>query len=338
MQYFGAPRNTLGGILKSCALTANLDRSCVRIRDVATAVQKSGMFGEQTSPDMDAFTFYLYNHAASVIQSRVDPLEPLSANAATMLDSYREQASLISARVFWYVFIICTREARHNKSDWSAKLHEVHASMLKDYPTVSITEVEEMWKFTTFFPDSSEALTYLLQDQCADFQIGPFVSMLTNMYYRCLWGNSYGGPKWGHISKCLQRYISGEWSAEVFTDTAFTLAHNTAPIFNKGMLYSGPSNRFEELLDVQRAGMVPQWAATDANASVFRVTEPYARSVTIMPELFQGTVDWNLVSKFAPNGGLDKYAFKDGFVHAPPPKTVMVDAMTNVPIIDRTEV
>jgi hypothetical protein len=98
--------------------------------------------------------------------------------------------------------------------------------------------------------------------------------------------------------------VYGEFTPEMFGDTAFTLAHNNGPMFNKGMLYSNYSSEFKKILDVQRSGQIPQYLSE--KVFIGDVVPTYmAEAVVVFPAELTGTVDWYKVEAL---GALGNYA------------------------------
>jgi len=92
---------------------------------------------------------------------------------------------------------------------------------------------------------------------------------------------------------------------EMMIDTAYTLAHNNGPMFNKGMLYDHYGNDFKKILDVQRSGQIPEFILeggakflTPLQSSVFN------DALTALKGEFGNYVDWYQVEKL---GSLIKY-------------------------------
>lgn len=332
MLYNTAPIDTVGYHLNGRPLTAQIDRSDHFVHGLAKALQKSGWFDNGlASPDVDAVIFYLLNQAAADIRNRYDLLEPVPKEEADILSLYNERGSSIALRLAWYVFVITTREARHNQSTWDSSKAKVVADVSTDYPDTGLTMIASMFNYTKSFPDSGAALGKLLQPSSEKFQLGPFCRLLRSIYYRCSWGGAFGGPKWGTIADALYAWVTGAWSAEMFADTAFTLAHNTAPIFNKGMLYNMPGGNFIELLDVQRAGMIPQWL--NGRGAKYAYLKEVQQVKETLPHLFEGEVDWHQVKALGAVGCYDELA------QAKPPKgclnkSVTVDAKTTLWVKD----
>lgn len=311
MLYSSAPRDTVAYWTKGTPLAAHLDRSGRKAIEAAKAIGKTGWFGTTLSPDQSAARFYLLNHAAAHIAARRDPLEPLPPGEVAVLETYAKSGAEIAMRLFSYVFLITAREARHNHTGWEAGKQKVCIAMQETYPDLDFNQVQQMYAFLKGFPDSSTSALTMMLNVPPHFNLGPLCKLMSVVYYKCSWGSAYGGPKWGNIADALYAFVSGEWSAEMFADTAFTLAHNTAPIFNKGMLYAMPSGKFITLLDVQRAGMVPVYLKTELTNLV---PADVALVHQHLPELFEGEVDWGEVQKL---GAVGYYGDK---VKAKPPK------------------
>lgn len=313
MLYSMAPKDTLAYWLKGRALSANIDRRNHRVNSVATALEGRGYFGVQNNPEHEAFQFYLLNHAAAEIAVKYDQFEPLPSEALEVIRTYSETGSAIAERLFFYVFLITAREARHNHSSYEPTL--IIPLMHKHYPDLGADMIKSMYQFFSSFPDSSQAMGKI-KSAPDSFKIGPFCKMLQVVYYHCKWGSAFGGKKWGNIADCLYRMVSGEWTPELFADTAFTLAHNTAPIFNKGMLYTTPNeSSLVKLLDVQRAGMMPQYAADgyQPNKSLIAMLNKN------MPGFISGSVDWQKVQDL---GAVGTYVAKPPKPAVPKPPAV----------------
>jgi len=314
MLYSNAPRDTAAYWLKGRPLAVHYDRSSAPVSAAAKALEQSGWFNSHSDPMLEAVHFYLLNHATVEIATRFDPLEPITdLKQLSLLQTYDATGSEIARRLFFYVLLITTREARHNKTSAQDSTAKVTPIVQAEYPMITKAKVEEMVAFTKSFPDSSAALGKMLDPLTKDLPLGPFCKMLSGLYYKCSWSSAYGGPKWGNIADALFAFVRGTWSAEMFADTAFTLAHNTAPIFNKGMLYNNPGQGVIELLDCQRAGMVPQWLADTQNYSHDKIVQQVRGT---LPHMFEGSVDWEQVMAL---GAVGNYKHK---VPAKPPEPI----------------
>lgn len=202
----------------------------------------------KVSPEQEAIQFYCMNHLASMIRTKYTPYETLPDWAVEIMESYLKVMGDQSKRVLYYMMLICVREARHlhtMPSTWWAAMGKKYGT---EYP-----------KFLQNMPGGeTEAMTRLL-NETPQMPVGRFYAAIAETFYKGKWSSSYGGKAWGQVTDPLVRFFAGETTMEVLLDTAYTLAHNTAPIFNKGMMYGGfNSHTIQKILDVQRAGMIPE--------------------------------------------------------------------------------
>jgi hypothetical protein len=329
MLYSPAPADTAAHWLRGKPLTAYINRSNATVYDAVLGCKSTGWFGKQDSCDVAAVHFYLLNHAAAVIAQRRDPLEPLTPEELAVLKMYVDVATPIAARLFYYMLFITTREARHNKSSVSSKLSAVHKEVSKDYPGIDVSLVEKMFDFTTSAPDASGILNHMLVGQTKEFPLGAYTRTVAAVFYKCSWSSAFGGPKWGNIADALHAFSSGQWSAEMLADTAFTLAHNGGPMFNKGMLFSHHGGNFMTILDMQRAGVVPLWLEKEGSGFHDNVYSTVKKS---LPEIFEGELDYAKVKSL---GALGDYSKKASMVKPKMPvgcldKQIVVDHQTSV--------
>jgi len=83
-------------------------------------------------------------------------------------------------------------------------------------------------------------------------------------------------------------------SAELMLDTGYTLAHNNGPIFNKQVLYHPhDTTELKKILDVQRAGMIPQMVHSGASKFVSLAHRKFhEKALALLGEEFGGPVNW----------------------------------------------
>jgi len=219
---------------------AKVNVSAKQLAGVLKAVDKKNV---DRSPDIEAFKFYALNQLVGLIQKRFTKNEILPDWAATPVSMYIQELETQHRPLVWYTFLIITREFRHllNKS--------------------ILVPPQYSPDFTAFCPkiaDNSDNdlinkwLAYAPGDDLEHYCLCMEAGFNTP---KC-WASSYGGKPWGRIAKALAKYIGGHTSAEMFIDTAYTLAHNGGPIFNKNMFYHNGTASFKKLLDVQRSGQM----------------------------------------------------------------------------------
>lgn len=285
------------------------DMSAVRLKDVVARMNayfdlsnifsmSPGLVGTPEnpmgSPEVDGLMFYMSNHAMSMVRAKYHPLETLPTGVLSLVDNYFTDLSARSARMFFYLLLICTRESRHDKSSGN-NLKHTYGPGIKDFHnllkgTVSATAVESL---RTKAPDTS---------------LGEYTSFLADIFRKGTYGFGFGGVAWAKVAEVLRDFVLGKISAEMMQDTAFTLCHNNGPIFNKGMLFQKHTTEIYKLLDVQRSGQIPELVASKVvkAACSHVVQESFTMySNTLGPEFAgEGYVDWFKVESL---GSLKKY-------------------------------
>lgn len=269
--------------------------------DVATAIAASSAYQTGNFNVLkDASTFYMANHAWSLLGQKFHVDEPLG-EYIELAKMYSEISADVLVRVAYYLTLICTRESRHmhESNDHFKEIKSLFGQEFLDFHK-RIRGNSSIGAVSRFFSSSPEV----------DF--GTYVEALEHMFFSYGWSSGYGGEKWGEIAKVLRRMVQGETSPEVLVDTSFTLAHNGGQIFNKDVIYQTPeSDELQRLLDCQRAGMVPQlvnvsehWDATDEEKRVFDTIEKY------FPDEVAGDVSWNRVMELGAIGDYSYWASK----------------------------
>lgn len=251
-------------------------------------------------PEIDALMFYLMNHAVSVLRSQVSEYDTLTSAQLELVTLYHKELAVLSARMFNYLLLICTRESRHVKEDYNTSLWD---KMKSEYGLV-VKNFHKKIKGC-----SSTGAASVFREDPPDMLLGDYTKFLVDIFYQGSYSSGFGGKAWGAVADVLHRYVSGELSAELMMDTAFTLCHNNGPIFNKGMLFDHYSDTIKMILDVQRSGQIPQLLAEP-------YVEKYAKNIGlvrarevcmpfILPTLETPYVDWFKVQQL---GALGNYS------------------------------
>jgi hypothetical protein len=238
-------------------------------------------------PEDAAIQFYLLQHAMSDIRQRFGPDESLGT-VQEIVELYHELGVDLGQRMFVYLLLICTREARHTTSS----------------PTFQ-TKLKNKFgfTFTTFMggiahTSSNVAVSRFLKDPPA-MGLGKYCAGLAWMFQHGKFSGGYGGPAWAKIAETLKWFVDGQISAEMLLDTAFTLAHNGGPIFNKGVAFhTYDSTKLLLVLNVQATGQIPQFidAIDDypqngglVNAETLSM---YKTCRGLLGDSFGGQIDW----------------------------------------------
>lgn len=265
-------------------------------------------------PEVDALRFYVLEHAAGMLRAKHQPHDELPDGDFKVLDTYNKLSLQMAVRAYYYLLLICWREARHCGSKYTT-----YAAS----GTAVGVDPQTMESFLRLASDTSDYKSIATNwEKAGAITLGQLTRALIYTYRKGKWGSAYGGPKWAVVTECLDSFVHGKTSAAMMLDTVWTLAHNTAPIFNKGMLYSGQNaHQLLEILDVQRAGMIPQYILTAAERG-------YSASEHVAPALRQAVkgmapalggvftdgsdVDWPLVMALGAKGSYSQYAAKLG--------------------------
>lgn len=250
------------------------------------------------NPEVDAIIFYMMNHAATMIRQKYHPIEPLGAKLA-LLEEYHRQLAYRSARMFFYMLLICTRESRHEKKGYDTNTWK----MFEDKYGEALLSFHQSIK-----GKSSTDAALALRKAPPKMTLGDYTCFLSEVFYHGVYHGGYGGKAWGKVADVLRDYVHGKITAEMMMDTAFTLCHNNGPIFNKGMLFEGYSNEIYKILDVQRSGQIPQLVAgieTPKSAAktvqtLFKICAKHVGDEFSSP----GYVDWYKVESL---GSMHKY-------------------------------
>lgn len=258
--------------------------SQVPCKAVAAKVKAYWKKAEEIHVESEALKFYLLNHAFSQITAKRHSQEALTDTETWLANAYANEAAETAKRMIYYTVLIITRESRHLYADnlFYNKLQKKYGAEFVNF-NKSIRGVSSL--------DAARHFT----DSPPDLSIGQYVSAVTDLFNEGGFSGSFGGKPWGNIADTARKVIYGETTFEMFVDTAFTLSHNTGPMFNKGMLYHHQNNvHLFKILDVQRAGMIPQ-LILDGDVSDY-VDEGMKRAVEaaqlLFPKEFSGSVDW----------------------------------------------
>ena len=276
------------------------------MREVVKPVLKywEGLPNGKATPDTDAIEFYCLNHLAAKIQEKFDPNEVLPEWAQEVMETYVRVLAEQSTRLYVYMLLIITREARH-----------MHQHVWQEY-----TDLSPVYRnfHTTTLGNGSIEVAKMVATKPPEMPIGEYVECVRRVFNEGKFSSSYGGKPWGNIAYTLERMVKGETSMLMLTDTAYTLAHNGGPMFNKGMTYHGQSSEFLKILDVQRGGQMPEAVLSKE----FKVKVPGYLYTMVknfkekMPDAFGDSVDWDDIQK---KGAKQKYTKKKASFPVPPP-------------------
>lgn len=292
---FSLEKDTLGYQLKGRPGTMYRDMTAVKCHRIAQSYEtfrETYKHDLSPNPEHDAIWFYMTNHAVAEVRSKFDNEEPLG-EVKWVLDEYHRHLSHRATRMFLYCFLICTREARHVYDDdtmWNDMKAENGSSFMNFMSAIR--------------GKSSDGAVQRFLSNPPNCTLGQMSAGLVWTFYNGSFSGGYGGSAWGKVADCLNSFVTGEYSAEMFMDTAFTLCHNNGPIFNKGMLYACHSHDLKKILDVQRSGQIPKMVSnTESPYSTPEHREFCAKALQLLESSdFSGYVDWFTVEALGSMG------------------------------------
>ena len=237
---------------------------------------------DEIMPEREALRFYLLQHAMGEIRAKHGLDEILPFDTFKVCEAYHAECNELAVRMFYYLVLICTREARHAKASsvFSNKVekefgHEMRMLMQKIGGGGSVIDT--------------------LMTTKANITLGQYTEALSFVFHKASFSSQFGGSAWGAIADALRDFVAGDLSAEMLLDRAFNLAHNTAPIFNKGMLFQHQSPEIIMVLDVQAAGQVPNLIHENSHCQQFmnkELRDLLGLCVKALGDDFVTHVDW----------------------------------------------
>lgn len=292
------PTNTLAWH-KSRPFCSHIDasqRTCLQVAQAFTKYQQNhSSTGAEAVPEGNALWFYGMNHAVSLISAKRDPLEPMDNWEQSILSMYHMEMVKRTSRAFYYLLMICIREARHNGS-----LIQMHSQMASEYG-------KPIADFFVSINGGEHTIHSQFLSNPPDGTIGQFTECLRWQFYKCKWSSGFGGKAWGVVADCLVRFVNGEYTAEMMLDTIWTLCHNNGPIFNKQIFYQMYSGYLVRILDIQRSGQIPQAILYETSLSQYAGSQLATTMQGVQmrfPDEIGKYVDWFVVEAL---GSVSKY-------------------------------
>lgn len=242
-------------------------------------------------PEVAALNFYAGNALWAELLKRFAPDEPMPQWAVNMAKWYVSTASEAAQRLIYYLLLIITREARH-----------VYGSINPQVETkFGVGFLQFLMKLKSI--NDSMAAKDVFLHEAPNMRMADYAKAISFIFHEGSFGGSFGGQPWANIADVFGALIDGSFSPEMVTDVSWALAHNTGPIFNKGMTYTHfNKSKLLQILDVQRSGQIPEYLTSGNEVDSFSdelITAIYEIKVAMdnMPSAFGKEVDWDKVHK-----------------------------------------
>lgn len=284
-------------------LSVERDMRDVPLRDFVKHCKKefaSGMAAHPMAPEEAGLIFYALQHAASEIRDQYGLDTPLSQGALDVIELYHRECGPIAIRLAYYVWAISITEARHKH--WSSDKRD---KFVKGLTTDMGAERAEVVANYFYKVSGNGGRKYVLENPHSDITMGEFNRALVRVFMNGGWSSAYGGPKWKVIAQTFDDFTKGKLSAQLFIDRAMNLAHNTAPIFNKGYLFHQQSTTLKYVLDVQHSSQIPNLLLNPgkfADQITSRVHAVHEAIQAVLGDVFSEPVDWFKVAATSKGG------------------------------------
>lgn len=232
------------------------------------------------NPDNEAIRFYSLNQAVALIEQQYGKTSVLPELPLQIVREYQKVLVAQVHRLLVYTMLVTTRESRHLHAmpeNWWSGMVGKYGLNFKSFNE------------QVHGKNSSTAVD-LFKEHPPQLGVGPYSRGLAALFNTGKFSSSYGGKPWGNIAHTMAECLNGSTSSEVFVDTAYTLAHNNGPMFNKGMLYTMYSAELAKILDIQRAGRVIEYILESKKGHEY--APMFAKLKSLLPDKIADYVDY----------------------------------------------
>lgn len=250
-------------------------------------------------PEHEAIQFYLFNHLAKLLKDKFTANEPLPDWAKAVMQEYKSIVVNQGNRLTSYISLICARESRHmgakNEEWWVENITKNFGAKCKDFHYLIKGK-------------NSDVAAGRFLESAPDIPVGDFFKSLETIFFKGSFGSGYGGKPWGNIAKTLNQFLDGKISQEMMVDTAYTLAHNNGPMFNKGMMFNHYDSELLVILDVQRSGQIPEYVLEKCGVGLSPQQQTvFTNFKQALGNPFSSYVDWFKVER---DGAVSSYGYQ----------------------------
>ena len=212
----------------------------VTIGSLLTA-EKATILKPAMHPSMGAYIHYGGVELADMLTITKPDLS--ASERADLAKYWYGSCGAVTKQLMFYVWRIVSKELRHGNA---AKCHKAFSSGTFDPDAVALCTAI-----------SSQPGNYM--DHVANYPhitALDYIEAVEQNYRHGGWAGAFGGKKWADIALVLLWYLKGDISAMLAADRAWSLVHNTGPIFNKGFYFTLHDGNLQALLNAQAASSV----------------------------------------------------------------------------------
>lgn len=230
---------------KSHPLRVAKNQRAVPIHMVRQA-EKQSVMEDELHPTTGAFIHYGGVELADMLVITAPALSQSELDKLAML--WYKSCGRVAKQLLFYTWQIIAKELRHGSSNMTSK-------------AFSGTNTDpEILAAVHAVTSGGSYMGHV--DAIGHKPVGLWVDAVERHFRHGGWGGAYGGKKWADIAVVFQQYIDGTASAMLAADRAWTLVHNTGPIFNKGFYFKLHDGNLAQILNAQAVSSVFDMKAT----------------------------------------------------------------------------
>lgn len=204
------------------------------------AAEQTGVVADPIHPTAGAFIHY----GGVELADRLVMISPSLSEKEweNLAHAWYHSCGVTVKQLLFYLWGIISKELRHGTSsmcDNAFKGSEIHPN--------AQSLCKEICKSGDWKPKLAKY---------PDLPIGAYVDAVERHYRKGGWSGAFGGKKWADIALVMKQYLDGTSSAMLAADRAWTLVHNTGPIFNKGFYFKYHDDSLMSVLNAQAKSSV----------------------------------------------------------------------------------
>jgi len=266
---------------KTHPLRVAKNQRALPIKDVRHA-ETTSIHPDDMHPTMGAFIHYGGVELADMLTITAPTLTP--EKLAHLSSLWYQSCGVVCKQLIFYTWQIITKELRHGSSTMTNK-------------AFAGTNIDpEILAAVKAITSGGSYMKHV--DNIGHKPVGAYVDAVERHYRHGGWYGAFGGKKWADIALVIKQYIDGDTSAMLAADRAWTLVHNTGPIFNKGFYFKYHDSNLANTLNAQAKSSVFDLATTIYSDSDYQhpvlpifvefVSEAVAAIQTVNPDYKPG--------------------------------------------------
>lgn len=206
------------------------------------AAETATVIHDDIHPSAGAFIHY----GGVELADQIAMLKPvLSQDELTALtQAWYGSCGIVAKQLLFYIWRIISKELRHGSS----------GMCVKAFGPLGVGFHPDAVSLCTTICAGGDYGEHLLK--FPNLPAASYVDAVEQHFRKGGWGGAYGGKKWADIALVFKRYLDGEISAMIAADRAWTLVHNTGPIFNKGFYFEHHDSGLMKVLNAQATSSV----------------------------------------------------------------------------------